>query len=231
MGDGPQEIELKLRFDDEAAYQRIRERLDPTGAVSLVTQTNHFIDTPERLLRQRGIGWRVREEVEGDASRWILTLKAPPIPRDGPRPADDPSVLSVRREDERSIDEEAARSMIAAPNTVALAHLLGDGELVGRVQQALGGAEPATVGSFTNGRYPLPAAVRGFSGLVELDRTVFPGDVVHHELELEVTGEWVARAPELEAELRKIVEDAGATPGASRGKAGRFFEALAGRPI
>jgi uncharacterized protein YjbK len=231
MGDGPQEIELKLRFDDEAAHQRIRERLDPKGAAPTVVQTNHFIDTQDRKLRQCGIGWRVRHEAGDGDERWVLTLKGPPIAREAPRADSDPSVLSVRLEQEQRIEEADARAMVTAPSVAALGVLLGEGVLIDRVMAALGDDAPSTVGSFTNERVPLPVELGGFSGVIELDRTVFPGEVVHHELELEVTGAFVERAAEFEAELRKIIEDAGATASASRGKASRFFEALAGRPI
>ena len=44
-------------------------------------------------------------------------------------------------------------------------------------------------------------------------------------------GPAVERAAVFEGVLRQLIEDAGATPSASRGKASRFFEALAGRPI
>jgi hypothetical protein len=231
MGDGPKEIELKLRFDDEAAHRRIRETLDPEGKAPTVTQTNHFIDTPDRKLRLRGIGWRVREEVSEGQSRWVLTLKGPTVPRDAPRTAGDPSVLTVRLEEEEVIDAAAAGALIASPTVAALVALLGDGVLVKRVAEALGDEAPATVGAFSNERIPLPFTHGDFEGEIELDRTVFPGNVIHHELELEVTGDAVGLAGDLEGVLRKLIEDAGAAPTASRGKASRFFEALAGRPL
>lgn len=231
MGDGPKEIELKLRFDDEAAHARIRAQLDPQGQARLIRQTNHFIDTPSCGLRLGGIGWRIREEVTAGDPRWVLTLKGPPAPRDVPRAPGTPSVLSVRLEEECILSEQDARTMLAGPTVAALSNHLGHGELVQRVRAALTDQGPRTVGSFTNERVPLPYAHDGWTGVLELDRTVFPGGIVHHELELELTGDTVARAHDIEVALRQLIEAAGATPIASRGKASRFFEALAGRPI
>lgn len=257
MSGGPHEIEIKLRFDDEAAHERLRQRLDPSGTVRPVRQVNHFFDTPERRLRAHSIGLRLRQEIDEDErERWFLTAKGPKggigVQREGGGEVALLTALSVRREEEIEIGPDEAAGILAGRRAALdvlhehehhreplLASPPGAHEQTRRrafaraILDVLDGATPVRVGAFENVRHRLPLVLEvsgsRFVGEAELDRTTFPGGIVHHELELEVPD--TLDHDEVEARLADLLASVGTVGRPSRGKASRFFDALAGLPI
>jgi hypothetical protein len=66
-------------------------------------------------------------------------------------------------------------------------------------------------------------------GVLELDRVMFPGNQIHHEVELEVpTG---VDPEDAYTALLALFEQAGVEGRASYGKARRFFAALRGEEL
>lgn len=64
----PLEIELKTRVD---SHEPVCAALAAAGArrIGAVLETNHFFDTPEQTMLQRGAGLRVREAIQVDSAR------------------------------------------------------------------------------------------------------------------------------------------------------------------
>lgn len=213
---GGREIELKRRVADEAALERVAAAATRRGArvEPPVEQTNHFFDTAARTLRAAGLAIRLREE----AGRWILTSKA------GGRV--DGAVHS-RPELEREIDPSAARRILdgLADAIDVLAGAAGEGEpLVDELRAARGAAPLEPSGSFTNVRTRVgPLPLGGTPLFLELDRSVFPGDVRDHEIELEVPAGLEADAGRLLADL---IAEAGVETFDAPSKAARMTRAL-----
>lgn len=76
--DAPLEIELKTRVD---SHEPVRAALIAAGAMRIgaVLETNHFFDTPEQTMRQRGAGLRVREAIPIEPARGPGGASSPPI--------------------------------------------------------------------------------------------------------------------------------------------------------
>ncbi len=73
-----QEIEYKLRAENEAALFSVYERLKSTGSVSeerRISMHTRYLDTPERFLRANRVTLRIRQE--NDAQ--VITVKTPGI--------------------------------------------------------------------------------------------------------------------------------------------------------
>jgi len=77
----PTEIEAKLRVED---HEPFRVRLRECGArhVRDALEVNTFFDTPDRALRSRDMGLRLRRtrDVANDREEYIVTSKGPAAP-------------------------------------------------------------------------------------------------------------------------------------------------------
>jgi uncharacterized protein YjbK len=196
-----QEIELKYAVT-EAEYRRLRRRIR-NGSTRRFT--NHFFDTPDCLLRKRGIGCRLRV-VPGRGA--VLTVKHGGASRGG---------LHRRIEIEASVPEALGRRVArglapfaALPECAPVRRLL---ELVG--EKELSRLE--RLGSLTTSRTTF--RFKGLTG--ELDRCLLRGQYFH---ELEVESSTPKKADLLS---RAWLEGAGipVRPEA-RTKLGRFFSGL-----
>ena len=137
--------------------------------------------------------------------------------------------MDVDAEEGRAI-VHAARSPLDALESRADPHA---GELLATIRSIVGHRPLRHVGAFQNTRARLAVTLlvegRRVPLTFELDRTTFPGDQVHHEVEVEIADE--ADAGAIGQALHAFLEDAGVAWREAPSKARRFFEAAAGRPI
>lgn len=149
-----------------------------------------------------------------------MAAKGPRVPGDAPD-------LHSRAEHERGVTHERARESLEG-RTCPLALLVeltdSDVDLLGSFVRAVDGATLAVVGRFENERVVVGPLSAGESDLaLELDRTLFPGDRVDCEVELEVPAHAVEQGRRL---LRELLLEAGVEGRPCASKAARFFEAL-----
>ncbi len=219
------ETEFKRRVDSERDLEAVAAAAGD-GPRATARQENHFFDTADRVLAAAGWALRLRDE----DGRFFLTAKGPK----GAARTDVGAVeLAARPEVEAEVPAELARAILdgrAAP-LAALSEAAGGG--LDGLLAAVGDAPLSHVGSFRNRRTRLgPVALEGEGGTVEvvleLDRTEFPGDVVHWEVEVEVDPD---RAPAVGAALEALFRRAGVSGRSAPSKAKRFFRALAGEAL
>jgi uncharacterized protein YjbK len=217
------EVELKLRVDDLAALIKIAIASGGTPQPT-ARQTNAFFDTPDRALGMRGLVVRLREETTSGRTVWFVTAKGP-----GHRSGSLTDVV----EEEIEIDPAKAKAMLAGaldPITVLEGGTAARQTLVQALRNALAGRPAVLLGRFQNERTRVPAELEAdgvrFQAVLELDRTSFPNEQVHHEVEMEVPGhvkpETASRA------FEALFARAGVVGRLSPGKARRFFAALRG---
>jgi uncharacterized protein YjbK len=221
------EVELKLRVDDLAALMRI---CVAAGALpsSTATQRNQYLDTSAKTLDAARFVLRLREESTATSRVFFLTAKGPAIK------SKDGMLTQVPEEEIQLADDEASavRAGRADPLALLLAHdaTPARADLVGRMRAAVGDAIVGLAGEFINERTRLSVAFpEGFSGVLELDRVVFPGNQIHHEVEFEVpAGVDVDVA---QRAFQALFARASVTGRPAPGKASRFFKALRGEVL
>lgn len=219
------EIELKLRVADLAALMRICVAANAKPAETAV-QKNQYLDTPGRGLDQKRLVLRLREESAPSSTKTYLTAKGT-----AKKSADGTLTHVPEEETEVSVDVAAA---IRAGQQDALA-LLDNGSdarraLVKSMRDAAGSDALGIVGGFTNERTRVDVDFpEGFRGTLELDRVVFPGDQIHHEVEFEVPGD--VDPHQAKAAFEALFVRAGVEGRAAPGKANRFFKALKGEKL
>lgn len=219
---GNREVELKLRVEDLSALMRIAiasgGRPEPTAF-----QKNRYLDSEDRDLERIGVVLRLRRERVLGKRLHFLTAKGSGV-RIGH--------VSDVQEEEVAIDDPAARAIISGAD--ALNWLDGGDEdrhaLVEGVRKALGKRKLTVIGILKNERTRIDATLTGkgtaFHATLELDRTRFPGDQTHHEVELEVPAEVPLEIAQ--AGFADLFARAGVQGWESSGKAKRFFQALRG---
>ncbi|MDP2341694.1 MAG: CYTH domain-containing protein [Deltaproteobacteria bacterium] len=221
------EIELKLRVADLAALMRI---CVAAGAKpkETATQRNEYLDTPGkgRKLDAAKYVLRLREESTATLSTTYLTAKGP-----AQKSAD--GTLSFVPEEEIEVPVTTAAAIRAG--TCDVLALLDNGSdqrkaLVKSMRDVAGEGTLVVVGGFTNERTRLDVDFpEGFKGTLELDRVVFPGDQIHHEVEFEVP----AGVDPLKAKaaFEALFARGDVKGSAAPGKASRFFKALKGERL
>ncbi|MBX7117195.1 MAG: CYTH domain-containing protein [Myxococcaceae bacterium] len=219
------ETEFKFRVDSQGDLDAVAKASGATGG-SAVHQENHFFDTPERLLDQNKYVLRLRQE----NSTFFLTAKGPSTKQQG--------TLTEKAETEREITSAQAAAIREGQQSVlaVLAQApLGEDErpLVQKIQRLVNGFHLVHAGSFSNERLrltvPLEVAGQETDVTLELDRTTFPGEVVHYEVEVEVPPTVDAEA--LGHALTALFERAQVKTRHGPGKAKRFFAAMRGEKI
>lgn len=223
---GGREVELKLRVDDLASLMRIAAASGGTPQPTVI-QTNAFFDTPDRAMGMRGLVVRVRGERGPSGTLWFVTAKGPGS-RNG-------SITDVAEEEVR-VDASRAKEMLAGRLDPISALEGGDAArqaVVNALRHALDGRPAIFLGKFQNERTRIPVelATEGarFQAVLELDRTSFPNDQVHHEVEMEVPPQ-VSPQLALQA-FQELFARAGVRGRVSPGKARRFFAALRGERV
>ncbi len=222
------EIELKLRVPDLAALMRICTAAQGMPAFTAV-QRNQYIDTSAGALDKGRFVLRLREERGASSTTTFLTAKGPAM-----KSAD--GALSTVPEEEIVVDEADVAALRKNPAN-AFAMLEGDAgctdarrALVAAMRAAVGDADVVFAGEFINERTRLDVHFpEGFDGVLELDRVVFPGNQIHHEVEFEVpTGVEPAAAHQA---FLALFARADVTGHSAPGKAKRFFAALRGEVL
>ena len=222
------EVELKLRVDDLAALMRICVAAGAAPAFTAI-QKNQYLDTADRSLDGARFVLRLREERGRGVTSTFLTAKGPSVrSQDG--------ALSTVAEEEIQLTDSDVIALRAQPSRAL--HLLEDAgdatparrALVAAMRTATGGRPLQLVGAFINERTRLDVTFpEGFAGVLELDRTLFPGDQVHHEVEFEIPHD-VDHDLATNA-FRALFSRAGVEGRTAPGKAKRFFAALRGESI
>jgi uncharacterized protein YjbK len=222
------EVELKLRVDDLAALVRIAQAAGAPPAPTAV-QTNAFFDTADERLGAARLILRLREERTPQGTRFILTAKGP---------SNRSGALSKVQEEEVDVDAAEARAILdgkADPLTPLERDAVGARRtLVNGMRAAAGGGALVFAGAFTNERTRIRTDLPTPTGhtldvVLELDRVLFPGDQVHHEVEMEIPeGMDVEQA---RAAFTALFQRAGVAGRTSVGKARRFFLARRGQRL
>lgn len=206
------EIELKRLLADGASLERLARAAEGRGARSAppVEQVNHFLDTAAGALRGAESIVRLREE----GGRFILTAKGHSRVRGD---------VHTRSELECEITAEQAAEVQAgrADPIEMLEREVGEHALLTELRARADGAPLQQSGCFRNRRTRLgPLRVGSSDVFLELDRTEFPGDRVHFEVELEVPEGLEQEAGRLLGELLEQIGDPGRP---AQGKAMRYF--------
>lgn len=232
------EAELKLLLRDEAAYDCVARAL---GHPTAVRQTNCFFEDDAGRLRAARIAVRLR--AEGDAR--CLTLKG-----DDPESAEG-GALARRIELEATMSEPAFEAALAsglelAPWLERFAREAGADPLPPPLARFLAAIHAATRdrrlacrARFDNHRAIARLTLADDAGALPielaLDRTLFPGGRVDHEIEVELDPEATGDprlAPRVERALRRWLVEIGAGEAtAAASKLARLHRALdAARP-
>ncbi|MFH2008650.1 MAG: CYTH domain-containing protein [bacterium] len=211
------ECEIKLTLATAEDYQHLREQLP--NRVGELEQHNLFFDTPDRLLAAGHWTLRLRREVpESGDPTCLVTVKGPS------------SIIAgaVRRTEvegpvdcalwERAQTRDLECRELAGPPMAFLAREL---DLRGPLRRILG---------FANRRTVFGLSLADAPRQLLLDRTVFEGGQVDHELELELdapTSEDAVALLEIAAvtlTLRRLLEGLGVT--AEPARSGKYSRAL-----
>lgn len=207
--------ELKWRVDEKALPALRHLASGPAGAT--LHQVNHVLDTQEHALQDAKYALRLRQE----NGRAVLTVKGPPTGKATLLEHADKDLLISAVTAEQVLSGETSPVEILERDP---ANTEGHRRLLGELKALLRGRPVRLVGTFRNERAPLPLTLtvggRSLALTLELDRTVFPGEVVHHELEVELPDD--ADAPAVEEALRARL--GGIEIGPSTPKIKRFYE-------
>lgn len=216
------EIEYKLQVRGEQDFQSLARVLSGSLASDGDMQIKHFFDTDRGHLRRRGYLLRLNEE----RGRFYVTAKGPAATRGE-------AALMDKAEEEVRIDNSWAVLILAGELSAitVLERRLGDPppDLIVAMRGVVGKRALRRVGSYQNlrrrvGPVALPVGDGGQVRVVfELDRTEFPGGVIDHEVEVEVSG---ADAEVSGRALRALFDRAGVGWQSGVGKADRLFELL-----
>jgi uncharacterized protein YjbK len=222
------EIELKLRVEDIAALMRI---VIASGAVPAFTaiQRNRYLDTAKRGLDRGRFVLRLREEVAPTTTTMFVTAK-------GASKKSQDGTLTHVPEEEIIISATEAAAVLAKPS-LAIDLLDADADasavrkaMMATMREAVAGEPVQVVGEFVNERTRIDVDFpEGFRGVLELDRVMFPGGQVHHEVEFEVPhglDPLVAKRA-----FEALFARAGVTGKSAPGKAKRFFAAMRGERL
>jgi|CXWL01.1.fsa_nt_gi uncharacterized protein YjbK len=220
------ETEFKFRVSSQADLDAVAKAAAAVPGKA-VHQENHFFDTTGRRLDKAKYVVRLRQE----DSTFFLTVK-------GPSTSSKDGSLTAKAETEREVSPgEAAQvreGQVSALAVLQAAQLAPEEAVVIEQLSGVLGTEPLVyAGGFSNDRLRLDTAlaVNGQTATVtlELDRTTFPGKVVHYEIEVEVPA---GVDPEgLATALKALFANAGVETRNGPGKAKRFFAAMRGEPL
>lgn len=224
---GGRETEFKFSVQDGDALLAVgRAAGGQAGAV--LRQVNHFFDSADGRLNQGKFVLRLRDENGG----FFVTAK-------GPQTTSKSGTLSTKAEEEITVDAALAGLILAGTRSPLDVLRNAPGSTVDRtvlldaMAAALAGQPLQHAGSFENQRTHWPVTLRGpgfaLAVTLEMDRTTFPGGVVHHEVEVEIPAG--ADATAAEAALTQLFASAGVKTWSAPSKAKRFFAALAGKPV
>lgn len=220
------ETEFKFRVSSQADLDAVAQTAKATSTKA-VHQENHFFDTKDRLFDKNKFVVRLRQE----DSSFFLTVK-------GPSSTHQQGALTAKAETEREITAAQATDIRegkqSALQVLAEMPLEADEKpLVEQMTKLLGATPLVYAGGFSNDRsrltVPLHVGTQHAPVVLELDRTTFPGAVVHYEIEVEVPPALDADA--LGQALTALFAKAKVPTSNGPGKAKRFFAAMRGEKI
>lgn len=226
MSEHSLEIELKYRFGDRHAFERVLTWFTREHQPGPVLQTNHFFDTPKHHLRQMGLGLRLRQE--GDD--YFLTAKGP-----APQSVDSPrnTAAMILAEEEIRLTPSQANAILkteTSPLAVFNSQMqrLKNISLIRQMDEIHQKCPLIYIGHFKNYRKRIVREItiggQDHPFTFEFDRTIFTESVVHYELELELSD--TASIESVHAALQTVFQECDAPWTVPKGKASRFFSLL-----
>lgn len=221
------EVELKLRVDDLAALLAVAMAAGGQPEPTAI-QRNQYFDTPDRAWDKNKLVLRLREERGGDGTAFFLTAK-------GPANKAGDGALTVVAEEETAVTADTAAQLRGGRDPLAFLDGGGDSrrQLVAALRTAAAHQSVAIVGEFINERTRLPTTLqvgaRRTPIVLELDRVVFPGNQIHHEIECELAADVDPEQATLA--FFALFAQAGVVGRRAPGKASRFFAALRGERL
>ncbi|MES2503706.1 MAG: CYTH domain-containing protein [Myxococcota bacterium] len=215
------EIELKYRFEDLSAFQKMLSSLPAPTRIE--KQTNNFFDTQSLSLKAEHIFLRLRQSNED----FYFTCKAKP--ENMAKPSD---TLSIHDEWEEKLADADAQALFTGqehPLNLLKRSWPNESESSKQTRQSLLNrinnlnlTQPiAWVGSFKNTRTHVAFNILNQPLDLEFDATDF-GSRIDYEVECELPA--TMDPTHAESELQALFEQAGVQAGASSGKAERFFK-------
>ncbi|HAN31239.1 MAG TPA: hypothetical protein DCQ06_06535, partial [Myxococcales bacterium] len=186
-----EEIELKLLLEDQWSYAQLRAWLDSFDSLVVAQQNNCYLDTPQRTLQMRRVMARLRLIDE----RAILTVKRRKSLQDG-----------LMTAEEWQVELPLGHSARQLPNAGALVGSLPEEVAAPLRASGLDSQSRLHVfGAMQTNRRIYTLAPADWPGIdtdvcVELDWTLFDGQVERFELEIEhrLAGQM---APAIQAQL------------------------------
>jgi uncharacterized protein YjbK len=223
------EIELKFRLAGAAEAEALLAAIAGRAGAPR-RQVNHFFDTAAGDLDRARHTLRLRDQ-EGGGRERVLTAK-------GPERKSADGILSEKAEAELEVGRAQADRMLEgalSPLEVLEAALGAEHGLLAEMRRLVAARPLVRVGAFENVRTQVAASMdvggRSVPVTFELDRTVFPGGRVDHEVEIELQAELGGehgpdRVRAAAEAVRAVLLRAGIEPRSAPSKAQRFFESL-----
>jgi uncharacterized protein YjbK len=224
-----QEIEIKFLVQSQKDLDALEKRASEMFAgkkVKEVLQTNFFFDTTDFAARKKGIGIRLRKQDD----HYFMTLKGPGLGKKEPNG----QKLTSRLEFEAEVTQVEAKKLLEGKQSaIAVVEALVIGEermrktrdhLVALAKLACAQEKLAFIGSFNNRRRILPIEIARHPMKLEFDQTLFLGNVIHFEVELEIPS--MDLFEPAEAFLVHLFHECGQTPGYQKSKSERFYSFL-----
>ena len=171
-----EEIELKLLLEDEWSYAQLRDWLEARAAATVDNQTNLYLDTVDRALLRHRVMARLRLV----GGRAVVTVKRKRSLEGGLMRADEWEVAVPAEHPARAVASQGV--LLASLPELVAAPLRGLGLNDAHRLHVVGAMQTE------RRRYLAPQKLTGRPTgevSVELDRTLFPGEVERFELELE----------------------------------------------
>lgn len=219
------ELELKFRLTRAEDLDLV---ISAMSAVHVTTarQVNMFFDSDALDLDKEK--YTVRLRMENGA--FELGAKSPEIK--GPE-----GIRSEKEEQEhKPLSPEHAEAILqgrADPLDVLVKVRPQAAALANRIRSVLGAKKLRKVGSFVNFRETVKAKLSDIGEQkLEMDTSIFPGNVVHYEIELEIPGHRANLAAEIEKMMKEVLARTGISYKTNPpSKAKRFFKLVRGEPL
>jgi uncharacterized protein YjbK len=215
-----EEIELKYCVKAPDDFDKLAKAAK--AHIKTVRQVNTFFDSDGLDLNSARFTVRLRKE---DAM-FILGAKSPEL-------KDQSGRQTNRDEKEVPLESEVAQEILEGKADPLQVLLVGNPEaqpLVERIRQILRGKKLRNAGFFVTFRQTYLADLPKVGNQeLELDTVIFPGNIVHYEIEAEVPKKKEHLAKTVDEEIQKLLSRAGVAHESGPSKARRFFNIVGGK--
>jgi uncharacterized protein YjbK len=216
-----EEIEYKYRVSKPDDLDKVIMAA-AAQQVKTVRQVNAFFDTQQHNLNGKKITVRLRKENES----FILGAKGQAVP--------DLSGRQTRKEEwEAQIEPDVAEAMLQGkedPLKILAQKQPCAEALVKSIREELADKKLQYVGFFVSFRQKVQTNIPDLGELnIELDTSIFQGDLVHYEIEVEVPSQHKDHPQKIDEAMKQILKRAGVEGRTGPPKAKRFFNLLEGK--